>query len=67
MSKNNPLADARKRAGLSQTQLSKVSGVGVVAISKIERGVALLDNTTLKNAIKLADALYIQDLRDLVR
>jgi len=35
-------------------------------ISKIERGVTNMENVTLKNAIALADALKILDLRELL-
>ncbi len=35
-------------------------------ISKIERGVTKMENVTLKNAIALADALEIMDLRELL-
>lgn len=56
----------RSRARISQGTLSKESGVNVMTISKLERGVAKMENLTLKNAIALADALGVQDLRELL-
>ena len=60
------LAELRAQAGISQGTLSKLSGVHVMKISKIERGVTNMENVTLKNAIALADALKILDLRELL-
>ena len=60
------LAELRTRAGLSQGKLSKASGIHVMAISKIERGVREMDKVTLKTAIALADALGVVDLRELL-
>jgi len=60
------LAELRAQAGISQGTLPKMSGLHVMKISKIERGVTNMENVTLKNAIALADALKILDLRELL-
>lgn len=60
------LAQLRTRAGLSQGKLSKLSGIHVMMISKLERGVRRMDQVSLKTAIALADALAIVDLRELL-
>lgn len=60
------LAKLRAQVGISQGGLSKLAGVHVMKISKIERGVTKMENLTLKNAIALADALGIVDLRELL-
>ena len=67
---NNPvnqLAYLRGVAGLSQGDLSKATGINTQMISRIERGERLMKNTTLETCIKLADALGVTDLRELVR
>lgn len=55
----------RKLRGLSQSQLSELSGVNKMTISKIERGVAQMGNVTLANATALAKALGV-DTKDLI-
>jgi len=66
---NNPanqLAYLRTEAHLSQSALAKSSGVNIRQIQRIENGEGKMENVTLKNAIALADALSIQDLRELL-
>lgn len=53
----------RLNIGLSQQQLAEASGINIRQIQKIENGEIKIDNITLKNAIALADALGIDDLR----
>ena len=48
------LADARKARGLSQPQLSKITGIQQAEISRIERGVG---NPTAATLLRLTDAL----------
>ena len=60
------LVELRTQAGISQGTLSKISGLHVMKISKIERGVTKMENVTLRTAISLADALGIVDLRELL-
>lgn len=64
-SKDCPLKVARKAAGMTQKQLSDVSGVHPRQIQKIESGDGKMSNVTLGNAIKLADALGV-DVRELL-
>lgn len=66
--RNNPinqLAYLRTASGLSQGQLAEASGVNVMMISRLERGERLMENTTLKTALALADALSV-DVRELL-
>lgn len=58
MSNETPLYRARRRAGLSQTQLAELSGVMQCAISRIERG----GKPSLSNAESLARVLEISEL-----
>ena len=47
----------RLAAGLTQTQLAQKAGMNYRWIQKLERGEILIENITLKNAIKLFSAL----------
>lgn len=60
------LIDFRKKAGLSQTELSKASGVHINIISRIERGERSASKLQLDTAAKLAKALgcHAEDLLD---
>ena len=49
------LKQRREAAGVSQTDLAKVSGVGRVTINRMERGE--LEETTAGTLVKLANAL----------
>lgn len=60
------LAEIRKRNGLSQRQLAKVSGVSASRIADIERGERDMRNASLATAVKLGDALKLKDLRKLL-
>lgn len=60
------LAEIRKRNGLSQRQLAKVSGVSSSRIADIERGERDMRNASLATAVKLGDALKLKDLRKLL-
>ena len=60
------LAEIRKRNGLSQRQLAKASGVSASRIADIERGERDMRNASLATAVKLGDALKLQDLRKLL-
>lgn len=60
------LAEIRKRNGLSQRQLAKVSGVSASRIADIERGERDIRNASLATAVKLGDALKLKDLRKLL-
>lgn len=60
------LAEIRKRNGLSQRQLAKVSGVSASRIADIERGERDMRNASLATAVRLGDALKLKDLRKLL-
>ena len=60
------LAEIRKRNGLSQRQLAKVSGVSASRIADLERGERDIRNASLATAVKLGDALKLKDLRKLL-
>lgn len=60
------IRDLRKARGMSQQELSDKSGVPRARISDYETGYVNPHNMILDNAIKLADALGVQDLRKLV-
>lgn len=60
------LAEIRKRNGLSQRQLAKVSGVSASRIADIERGERDMKNASLATAVRLGDALKLKDLRKLL-
>lgn len=59
------LKEIRKSKGITQDDLSEKSGVPKMTISKIERGVTKMENLTLINALKIADALEI-DVREML-
>lgn len=53
------ITDARKSAGLTQMQLSELSGVNIRQIQRVESGASQAGNLTAKNLIAIADALGI--------
>ncbi len=59
------LQEERKRAKLSQSQLSKMSGVDLSTLKKYERGARSIDNAKLKILLALAIALDCR-LEDIV-
>ena len=60
------IRDLRIARGMTQRELSEKSGVLRARISDYETGFVNPYNMVLDNAIKLADALGVQDLRKLV-
>lgn len=60
------LKSKRLERGLTLTELAKLSGVHIVKIAQIESGKIDPANMTLRNAVKLADALQI-DPRELLK
>ena len=58
--------EALTAAGISQTELSRRSGVNLRQVQKLVAGEILLSNMTAKNALSIADAMSI-DLRDLLK
>lgn len=63
---SNQLAYLRTVAKMPQSALAKSSGVNIRQIQRIENEESKTGNITLTNAIALADALGIQDLRELL-
>lgn len=59
------LADAMARAGITQTSLSRNSGVPLRTVQKILSGETKFSNLTALNAMRLAEALNV-DIRDLI-
>lgn len=51
------LKKVREAKGISQKELSELSGVHLVKIYQIEAGTIKVENLTLKNALRLANAL----------
>ncbi len=64
---NEKIKDARLRAGLTMKEVDQEVGIKGNWISRIESGVIDVENITLKKAIKLADILGFEDLRDMVK
>jgi len=57
----------REAAGLSQSQLERKSGVKLKAIQAYEQKYRDIGGMSLETAVKLADALGISDLRELLQ
>ena len=53
----------RTRAGMTQQQLSRKTGLTITYLSKLETGDRTINNVRLSSAIKIADALGITDVR----
>lgn len=60
------LAELRKSKNLTQRGLAARSGISNVTIANYERGERDIGNMTLRNAIRIADALKVRDLRKLL-
>lgn len=62
----NRLFHLRRKSGLSQKQLSELTGITYSRISDYERGITKIGNMTISNARKIAAALNcaIEDLLD---
>jgi len=57
----------RARARLTQQQLADALGVTRQYIAKLECGLVSMDNITFARAIALANALGVEDIRDLLK
>lgn len=53
------LRELRLKAGLTQLQLAEKSGVNARQIRRVELGTSQIENVTLINAKRLADALGV--------
>ena len=63
----NRLAKLRKSRNLNQMALAEKSGINLRQIQKIEANESKMENLTLKTAVALAEALQIEDLRELLK
>lgn len=54
------IKDRRKELGITQQELANMSGVNIRQIQRFELETSKLENITLINAKRLADALGIQ-------
>lgn len=61
---DNRLKELREQKGLTQKQLSELSGVSLSLIIKLERGARKINNAQLINIKRIADVLEcsIEDL-----
>lgn len=62
----NQLAYLRNRAGMTQAQLAEACEKHVMYVSKLECGKRDLAGISLSNAIAIADALGLEDVRELL-
>ena len=53
----------RTRAGMTQKQIAKKTGLTVTYLSKLETSDRTINNVRLSSAVKIADALGITDVR----
>lgn len=60
------LRELRTANKMTQKQLADASGVNSRQIQRIENSECDMANVTLGNAVKLADALGVDDVRDLM-
>ncbi|MCI1936195.1 MAG: helix-turn-helix transcriptional regulator [Bifidobacteriaceae bacterium] len=65
-SSTSRLRSLREKRGMSQNALAMKSGIAANRISDTETGRRDILNISLGTAIKLADALEVKDLRELV-
>lgn len=63
----NRLAKLRKSRNLNQMALAEKSGINLRQIQKIEANESKMENLALKTAVALAEALQIEDLRELLK
>lgn len=54
------IKDRRKELGITQQELANMSGINIRQIQRFELETSKLENITLINAKRLADALGIQ-------
>lgn len=54
------IKDRRKELGITQQELANISGINIRQIQRFELETSKLENITLINAKRLADALGIQ-------
>jgi transcriptional regulator with XRE-family HTH domain len=60
------LKELRKNRGMSQGKLAEATGISARRISSWERGERSINRASLALCVKLADALGVDDLRELM-
>ena len=60
------IARLRKQSGMTQQQLADAAGISIGQVTKFEYGERDIGGASLRVAIKIADALKIKDLRELI-
>ena len=63
--KNEKLQNARKTAGMSQSQLARAAGLSVRVLQDYERGARDISGAKLATLLKLCNALHCE-LRDII-
>lgn len=64
--KGSKLARLRKERSMTQQRLADVAGIHINQVQKFESGERLISGASLRVAVRIADALGIQDLRELL-
>lgn len=62
----NTIAYLRARQGMTQQQLADAAGLNIRQVQKFEYGERDISGASLRIAARIADALGIQDLRELL-
>lgn len=62
----NTIAYLRAKRGMTQQQLADAAGIAIGQVAKFEYGERDIGGASLRVAIKIADALKIKDLRELL-
>ncbi len=63
--KNEKLQNARRTAGMSQSQLARAAGISVRVLQDYERGARDISGAKLATLLKLCNALHCE-LRDII-
>lgn len=63
--KNEKLQNARKTAGMSQSQLARAAGISVRVLQDYERGARDISGAKLATLLKLCNALHCE-LRNII-
>jgi len=64
--KGSKVAQFRKERGMTQQRLADIAGIRINQVQRFESGERQISGASLLVAVKIADALGIQDLRELL-
>ena len=64
--KGASIAQLRKERGMTQQKLADAAELNIRQVQKLESGETPMGSTSLRIAVRVADALGIQDLRELL-